>query len=107
MRRTRYKEKRPIRLGVMQVHRTRHEEPSYKRALVSAGLIDENTAAESWDIWQAVCRDKVVIRLSMELEKQKKVFLPSVAAPFQNGVHVLAAMSERQLSALKQRLGVA
>jgi len=68
--------------------------------------MDENTKAESWDIWQSVCRDKVVVRLSIELEKQKKIFLPSVAAPFQNGVQVLASMSEQQISALKKRLGV-
>src|SRR5882762_6283420 len=106
MRKRIYREKRPIRLGCMQVERTRHEEPSYKRALVSAGLVDETNAGESWDIWQSFCRDKTVIRLSMELEKHKNVLLPSVAAPFQNGVQVLEAMSERQLDALKQRIGV-
>ena len=90
----------------MQVERTRHQEPSYKRALVSAGLIDETNAAESWGIWQSVCRDNVVIRLSLELERQKKVFLPSVAAPFHNGVQVLAAMTEQQLQALRERIGV-
>jgi hypothetical protein len=100
----RYKEKRPIRLGAMQVQRTCYQEPSYKRALVSAGLMDENTKTESWDIWQAVCRDTVVIRLSMELERQRKIFLPSVAAPFQNGVQVLASMSEQQIAALKKRI---
>ena len=106
MRKRKYKERRPIRLGCMQVEPTRHTEPSYKRALVSAGLVDETNAGESWDIWQSFCRDKTVIRLSMELEKQKKVFLPSVAAPFQNGVQVLEAMSEKQLDALKQRMGI-
>jgi len=89
----------------MQVERTRYEQPSYKRALVSAGLIDQTNAGESWDIWQSFCRDKTVIRLSMELEKHKKVFLPSVAAPFQNGVQVLEAMSEQQLDALAKRIG--
>lgn len=101
-----YKEKRPKRLGPMQVERTRHTEPSYKRALVSAGILNANTTAESWDVWQIVCRDNVVIRLSMELERQKKVFFPSVAAPFQNGSQVLAAMTEQQLQALRERIGV-
>ena len=89
----------------MQTEKTRHTEPSYKRALVLAGLVDETNAGESWDIWQSFCRDKTVIRLSMELEKHKKVFLPSVAAPFQNGVQVLEAMSEQQLDALAKRIG--
>jgi hypothetical protein len=42
----------------------------------------------------------------MALEKQNSVSLPSVAAPFQNGTQVLAAMSARQVSALKNRIGV-
>jgi hypothetical protein len=88
----------------MQVERTRHTEPSYIRALLSAGLIDESTIGRSWEIWQSVCRDKVVIRLSMELEKTKKVVLPSVAAPFQNLAHVLAVMNEKQLSELRSRV---
>jgi len=33
-------------------------------------------------------------------------FLPSVAAPYQHGARVLAAMDEQQLDALKQRMGI-
>jgi hypothetical protein len=100
-----YREKRPQRLGAMQVEPTRHTEPSYFRALLSAGLIESRTQIENaWGKWQRVCADSEVIRLSMKLEK---VFLPSVAAPFKNGAQVLAAMSERQLEALRRRVGVA
>jgi hypothetical protein len=102
MRKQRYKEKRPMRLGVMQVVPTRHEEPSYVRSLVAAGLIAEGTNSDiAWGIWQSVCRDAVVIRLAIKLEK---VFIPSVAAPFQFGTRVLAAMSSTQIAALKKRL---
>jgi hypothetical protein len=106
MRKRSYREKRPLRLGVMQVERTRHTEPSYFRVLLAAGLIEQKThIANAWGTWRQVCADPEVIRLSMALEKSKKVFLPSVAAPFANGTQVLAGMSERQISALKQRIG--
>ncbi len=88
----------------MQVEPTRHTEPSYFRVLLAAGLIESKTSIENaWGRWQRVCADPVVIRLSMKLEK---VFLPSVAAPFKNGAQVLAAMSENQIAALRQRVGV-
>ncbi len=87
----------------MQVERTRHETPSYFRVLLTAGLIRQETdLQDAWGMWQRVCADGVVKRLSMQLEK---VFLPSVAAPYQHGAQVLAAMSEHQISALKQRIG--
>ena len=90
----------------MQTEKTRHETPSYFRVLLAAGLIRQETALQdAWGMWQRVCTDPEVIRLSMKLEKAKNVPLPSVAAPFKNGTHVLAAMSERQISALKQRIG--
>jgi hypothetical protein len=99
----RYKELRPIRLGAMQVERTRHTEPSYFRVLLAVGLIESKTQIENaWGKWQRVCADPEVIRLSMRLDK---VFLPSIAAPFQFGARVLAAMSEGQISALKKRIG--
>jgi hypothetical protein len=40
----------------------------------------------------------------MQLEKAKKVFIPSVTAPFQNLAHVLAAMNDKQLSELRSRV---
>jgi hypothetical protein len=103
MRKQRYKEKRPIRLGCMQVERTRHEEPSYKRLLVRYGIIAATTR-DAWGKWMQVCTDPAIVTLSMELEKAKKVSLPSVAAPFQNLAHVLAAMNEKQLSELRIRV---
>jgi hypothetical protein len=91
----------------MQVERTRHDTPSFFRALVAAGLIDPKTPNEiAYARWDSLCRDKVVVRLSMELEKQNNVPLPSVASPFSNGTRVLQAMTGRQIEALKIRLGV-
>jgi hypothetical protein len=91
----------------MQVERTHHTEPSYFRALVAARLIDPKTpVADAYARWDSLCRDKVVIRLSVELEKQNNVPLPSVASPFSNGTRVLQAMTGRQIEALKIRLGV-
>ena len=97
------------RLGVMQTHRKREEQPSYARLLQRFRLIDKNYSGlqNAWHVWQLFCADRVVIRLSMALAaKKKQVHLPSVAEPYQNGARVLAVMSERQLAALKQRLGV-
>jgi hypothetical protein len=105
MKKRQYKEKRPRRLGAMQVEPTRHETPSYFRVLLTAGLIDRKTDIQNaWGKWQLVCADPEVIRLSMKLER---VSLPSVAAPFQHGARVLAAMNEQQMAALKRRVGVA
>src|SRR5258708_1944370 len=103
MRKRIYREKRPRRLGCMQVERTRHEEPSYKRLLVKYGIISATTQ-DSWGKWMQVCTDPVVIKLSIQIEKAKKVSLPSVAAPFQNLAHVLAAMTQKQLSELRSRV---
>jgi len=87
--------------------RTRHTEPAYFRALLAARLIDPKTPiADAYARWDSLCRDKVFVRMSMELEKSNKVFLPSVTAPFHNGVCVLQAMTGRQIEALKIRLGV-
>jgi hypothetical protein len=105
MKKRQYKEKRPRRLGAMQIEPTRHTEPSYFRVLLAAGLIHSKTQIENaWGKWLLVCADPEVIRLSMNLEK---VSLPSVAAPFQHGARVLAAMTAKQIDALKERVGVA
>jgi hypothetical protein len=94
----------PRRLGAMQIEKTRHTEKSFVRALLAAGLIDETTTNDlAWSVWQGVCRDSVVIRLSMELES-KKCSLPSVAAAFSVGTQVLKQMSAKQIAALKERV---
>jgi len=91
----------------MQVERTRHTEPSYFRVLLLAGLIRQETALQdAWGMWQRVCTDPEVVRLSMKLEKAKNVPLPSVAAPFQNLGQTLASMSEKQTATLLQRMGI-
>src|SRR5260370_29101817 len=91
--------------GAMRTERTRETQPSYARVLVRFGLLDRKADLQAaWGLWQRVCADPEVIRLSMKREA-KKVFLPSVAAPYAHGARVLAAMTERQLSGLKQRLG--
>src|SRR5258707_13978837 len=102
MKKRRYKERRPIRLGCMQVEKTRHEEPSYKRLLVKYGIVCA-TMPDAWGKWTQVCTDPVVVKLSIQIEKAKKVSLPSVAAPFQNLAHVLAAMTQKQLAELRTR----
>jgi hypothetical protein len=107
--RNRLREKRPkqLRIGAMQVEKTRHSEPSYARSLVAAGIIKADTSIDAaWGIWTAVCGDTEFIRMSIAVEKSKRVFLPSVASPFSNGVQVLKAMNQKQLDALKQRIGL-
>jgi hypothetical protein len=105
--RRRNREKRPITLGVMQVEPSRHETPSYHRALVAAGLIDAKANSHrAWFVWQCVCTDPEVIRRSMKLEQSKQIHLPSVTAPFKNGTLILQAMKEPQLAALAERISV-
>jgi hypothetical protein len=87
----------------MQVERTRHDTPSYQRLLVKYGIVCATTQ-DAWGKWMQVCTDPVVVKLSIQIEKAKKVFLPSVAAPFQNLAHVLAAMNDKQLSELRSRV---
>src|SRR5258708_40220714 len=102
-----YREKRPIRLGCMQVERTRHSEPAYKRTLVTLGLLQPSAdLISAWGTWQLVCADPEVRKLSNALAAKKEpVYMMSVTAPFHNGVCVLTAMTERQISALKQHIG--
>jgi hypothetical protein len=77
------------------------------RALVAAQIINAATPIDAaWGVWTTVCRDTEFVRACMALEKSKKVFLPSVASPFSNGVQVLKAMHQKQIDALKNRIGV-
>jgi hypothetical protein len=96
-----------VRLGPMETHRKREEEPSYARLLLRFRLIGKRFDLQTaYAMWQRICTDPEVIRLSLKREA-KKVFLPSVAAPYTHGARVLASMSEQQLEALRQRVGVA
>jgi hypothetical protein len=107
--RNRQREKRPkqLRMGCMQVEKTRHETPSYMRALVAARIVDAKTSIDTaWGIWTTVCLDAEFVRACMALEKSQRNFLPSVAAPFSNGVHVLKSMSEKQIAGLRERIGM-
>jgi hypothetical protein len=101
---------RERRLGPMEIHRKREEQPSYARLLLRFRLIDKNYSGlqNAWYVWQRVCADAEVIQLSMTLAAKKKpIHMVSVTEPFKNCAAVLTAMSEQQLAALKQRLGVA
>jgi hypothetical protein len=101
---------RIVQLGVMQSARKREEEPSYIRLLHRFRLIDREQYTglqRAFSVWQDVCRDAEVIRLSMALAaKGKPLYLASVTEPFKNGARVLAAMSDKQLSELKGRIGL-
>jgi len=107
--RNRFRKKRPkqLRIGAMQAEKTRLTEPSYMRALVAARIVDAKASIDTaWGIWTIVCRDAEFVRASMALEKSKKVFLPSVASAFSNGTQVLKAMNQKQIDALKKRIGI-
>lgn len=110
MRKRQYKEKRPKRLGAMQVERTRHTEPSYFRVLFAAGLIERTTDIQNaWGLWQRICADEAVVMRSRELAAQdsgKPFHLTSISAPFQNGAQTLASMNEKQIAALRERHSV-
>lgn len=105
--RRKYKERRPQRLGCMEVERVRHTEPAYKRTLTALGLLQPTAdLMTAWGRWQSVCQDSEVRKLCMaHAAKKEPVFLVSVTEPFRNGVCVLQGMSERQISALKIRIG--
>jgi len=99
---------RSARLGPMQTARKREIEPSYVRLLHRFRFIDRKNTLNlmtAFDVWQRVCVDPEVMRLSMTLASKRSPY-PSIAAPYQNGAKVLAAMSEKQILALKERIGV-
>jgi hypothetical protein len=109
MRSKRYREKRPQqRLGCMQIEKTRHSEPAYKRTMVTLGLVQPTAdLMTAWGRWQSICADPEVRKLCMaHAAKKEPVYLVSVTAPFHNGVCVLHAMNQKQLDALRERIGV-
>jgi len=93
----------------MQVERMRPEEPSYLRLLIQHGFLQRNFTdlQRAWGIWHGLCSDVEVIEVSVNLERAKKNFLPSIASPYSNLAHVLAAMNVKQISELRARYAVA
>jgi hypothetical protein len=108
--RNRYKEKRPKRLGAMQVNPTRHTEPSYLRLLIQYGFLkhaEQRTyLPEAWGIWTGLCEDPLVRDIGIKIAKAKHTFLPSVAAPYANLARILAAATEKQITELRARHAV-
>src|SRR5260370_15051364 len=106
MRRTRYKEKRPIRLGAMAPARNRtDDEPTYQRVLTKFGFLPKNAGiAEAWGMWGMVCADERVKKLAQEMERPAHRSLASVTAGFKFYAAVLEAMSARSLSRLRTRI---
>jgi len=106
MRRTRYKEKRPI--GAMAPARNRTaDEPTFQQILARHGFIPkESTATEAWALWQRVAEDKKIIAMAQEIERPKHRMINSITAGYLHFGQVLSTMTARQLNALKRRVGV-
>src|SRR6266478_2766770 len=108
------REKRPLSnearrpFGAMQERRDRNNDlPSYAQILFQHGFIDRHdTQGNSWSLYQRVCEDAEVRRLSQKIEKSKHPALVSHMAGYSHHARVLAAMSSQQLSELKKRVGV-
>lgn len=83
--------------------------PSYARILLKFRLITKDLPSiqNAWHVWQLVCADHEVIRRSMALvSRSQPAYAASVAGPFKNGACVLAGMSDKQISELKDRIGL-
>jgi hypothetical protein len=106
MRKRRFREKRPIRLGAMAPARDRTgDAPTYQQVLEKHGFLPRSARVDGWSLWQRVAEDRTVVRMAQEIERPKYK-LASVTAGYQHTDKVLTTMSERQLAALKKRVGL-
>ena len=107
MRRTRYKEKRPMRLGAMEPARDRTgDPPTFQKILERHGFIPKTASAiDAFSLWQRVAEDKKIIAMAQEIERPKHR-MASVTAGYLYLGQALAMLSARQLSSLKLRVGV-
>ena len=105
MRKRRYKELRPIRLGAMAPARNRTaDEPTYQQVLTKHGFLPRGASAdEVWALWQRVAEDKKVFAMAQEIERPKHR-LASVTAGYLYFGQALSMLSARQMAALKQRI---
>jgi hypothetical protein len=77
---------------------------SYTTLLVSLGFVSPRTDAQQcWGTWQRICEDREVLKRVKK--REGKNFSGSVSG-YSHGAAVLAAMSSKDLSALKNRLGI-
>jgi hypothetical protein len=93
------------RLGAMAPVRNRtSDEPTYQQILTKHGLLPRGAPiAEAWQLWQKVCEDRTIVRMSQEIERDKWR-ISSVTAGYQFFGRVLSAMSARQMTGLKNRI---
>jgi hypothetical protein len=107
MRRTRYKEKRPMRLGAMEPARDRTgDPPTFQKILERHGFLPKTASAiDAFSLWQRVAEDSKVIAMSQEIERPKHR-MASVTAGYLYLGQALSLLSSRQLAALKHRVGV-
>jgi len=80
------------------------DEPTYQQILTKHGLLSRDAPiAEAWRLWQKVCEDRTIVKMSQEIERDKWR-ISSVTAGYQFFGRVLSAMSARQMTALKKRI---
>ena|ERR1700730_734183 len=93
------------RLGAMAPARNRTADaPTYQQVLTKHGLLPRGASiSEAWALWQKVCEDRTIVKMSQEIERDKWR-MSSVTAGYQHTEKVLAMMSARQMVALKNRI---
>jgi hypothetical protein len=94
------------RIGAMEPARNRtSDEPTFQQFLTKYGLLPRGASiADAWSLWQKVCENRTIVRMSQEIERDKWR-ISSVTAGYQHTEKVLAMLSTRQMTALKKRVG--
>jgi hypothetical protein len=102
--RTQTQQKNPF--GVMQFRDHTAQRPTYAQIMLKHGLVTRENADSCWFLWTLLCEDRVVRKMSHEIEKPKFKALASITAGYGFYAQVLERMTPRQKAALKTRLGV-
>ena len=83
------------------------DEPTFQQILERHGFLPKNTtASDAWSLWQRVAEDKNIIAMAQEIERPKHQ-IASVTAGYLHFGKILSLLTARQMTALKQRVGVA
>jgi hypothetical protein len=99
---------KPIRLGAMAPVRNRKSDaPTYQQLLTKHGFLPRGAnIAEAWSCWQKVCEDSEVRTLAQDIEQPKHRIMASVTSGYHHVGKVLSMLSDRQMTALKQRIEI-
>ena len=92
--------------GAMAERRNRNEEPAtYAQILFQFGFVERRDTS-CFVLWQKLCEDAEVVRLSQEIERPVFRAMHSITSGYSRYGAVLSRMTAEQRTALKIRVGV-